>query len=223
MVSFRGPFEGEKHLMNEVTVAILAGGTSKRFGSEKALAMFLGKPLISHMIDVARKISSETIVVVSDETQGNKLAELIKGVQIVTDPPGSIKCALVGALTAFEYTSTPYVLLLPVDTPLVSIDLLRVLVEMSPGHGAIVPSWPSGYIEPLHSVYKAEHAYSHGLKVMETGRHKMSDLLDALQNVLFVSTETLKQFDPNLNTFANFNTLEELKAAERKSSIKRGH
>jgi molybdopterin-guanine dinucleotide biosynthesis protein A len=209
--------------MNEVTVAILAGGTSKRFGSEKSLANFHGKPLISHMLDVARKISSETIVVVSDETQENKLAKLLRGARIVADPPGSIKCALVGALTAFEYTSTPYTLLLPVDTPLASIDLLKILVEMSPGHGAIVPSWPSGYIEPLHSVYKAEHAYSRGLKVMDAGQHRMSDMLDALQNVLFVSTEALKQFDPDLNTFMNFNTPEELKTVERKGSIKRDH
>ena len=58
---------------------------------------------------------------------------------------------------------------------------------------------------------------------MDAGQHRMSDMLDALQNVLFVSTETLKQFDPDLNTFMNFNTPEELKTVERKGSIKRDH
>jgi molybdopterin-guanine dinucleotide biosynthesis protein A len=57
---------------------------------------------------------------------------------------------------------------------------------------------------------------------MEKGNHKMSDMLDVLQNVLFVSTETLKQFDPDLDTFVNFNTLKDLKTAERKNSKKRG-
>ena len=209
--------------MNKVTVAILAGGTSKRFGSEKSLAEFHGKPLISHMIDVARKLSSEIIIVVSNETQRSRLHELVNGPRIVIDPPSNIKCALVGALTAFEYTSTPYTMLLPVDTPLASVDLLRILIEMSPGHGAVVPSWPSGYIEPLHSVYMAEHAYSRGLNVMKSGHHRMSDMLDALQNVLFVSTETLKQFDLNLNTFVNFNSREQLKTAETKGSTKHDH
>lgn len=208
--------------MEKVTVAILAGGTSKRFGSEKALADFQGKPLIAHMVNIARKLSSEIIVVVSDEVQEAKLRSFVQGVRVVVDPPSAIKCALAGALTAFEYTLTSHTLLLPVDTPLASVDLLRILVQMRSGHGAVVPSWPSGYIEPLHSVYLAEHAYYHGLKIMEKQRQKMSDMLDALQNVLFVSTETLKQFDPNLDTFVNINTLKDLKTAERKNSKKRG-
>ncbi len=207
--------------MEKVTVAILAGGTSKRFGSEKSLASFHGEPLVKHMVSIARNLSSEIIVVVSDDVQEAKLREVVQGVRVVVDPPSSIRCALAGALTAFEYTLTPHTLLLPVDTPLASIDLLRMMIRMGSGHGAVVPSWPSGYIEPLHSVYLAEHAYYHGLKVMEKGNYKMSDMLDAVQNVLFVSTETLKQFDPDLDTFLNFNTVKDLKTAERKSSKKR--
>jgi len=206
--------------MKEVTVAILAGGTSKRFGSEKALADFQDKPLISHMVNIAKKLSSEVMIVVSDEEQEAKLREVVEDVRVVVDPPSDIKCALAGALTAFEYTLTPHSLLLPVDSPLASVELLKMLIRLSSGHGAVVPSWPSGYIEPLHSVYLAEHAYYHGLKVMEKGKHKMSDMLDALQNVLFVSTETLKQFDPDLDTFVNFNTPAELKKAERMTSKK---
>ncbi len=202
--------------MEKVTVAILAGGTSKRFGSEKAVAEFRGQPLITHMVDVARKLSSEIMIVVSDESQEEKLREVVPNIRIVVDPPSDTKCALVGALTAFEYTLTSHVLLLPVDTPLASTELLRMLMRMSPGHGAVVPSWPSGYIEPLHSVYLAEHAYFHGLKVMEKDLHKMRDLLDRLQSVLYVSTETLKQFDSDLSTFTNINTPKDLKGAEKK-------
>ena len=208
--------------MEKVTVAILAGGSSKRFGSEKALADFQGKPLISHMANIAKKLSSEIMIVVSDEVQEAKLREVAPSVRVVVDPPSDVKCALAGALTAFEYTLTQHTLLLPVDTPLASVDLLQMMIRMSSGHGAVVPSWPSGYIEPLHSVYLAEHAYYHGLKVMEDGHHRMSDMLDALKNVLYVSTETLKQFDPNLDTFVNFNTPKDLKSAERKFSKKRG-
>jgi molybdopterin-guanine dinucleotide biosynthesis protein A len=208
--------------MEKVTVAILAGGDSKRFGSDKALVDFQGSPLITHMVDIARKLSSEIIVVVSDEVQEAKLCEVIKDVRVVVDPPSEVKCALAGALTAFEYTLTPHTLLLPVDTPLASVELLRMIKRMSSGYGAVVPSWPSGYIEPLHSVYLAEHAYYHGLKVMEKGLHKMSDMLNALQKVLFVSTETLKQFDEDLDTFVNFNTLKDLKKAEKEYAKKRG-
>ncbi len=206
--------------MEEVTVAILAGGTSKRFGSEKALADFKGKPLVVHMVNIARRLSSQIMIVVSDEMQEENLSKAVKSVRVVIDPPSDVRCALTGALTAFEYTETSHTLLLPVDTPLVNTDVLRVLIEMGPKHGAVVPAWPSGYIEPLHSVYLSEHAYNRGLKVMEKGKHRMSDMLDALQNVLYVSTEALKQFDPNLDSFVNFNTLRELKSMEKQHSKK---
>jgi molybdopterin-guanine dinucleotide biosynthesis protein A len=200
----------------DVTIAILAGGNSKRFGSEKALARFSERPLITHMVDVAHQLSRDVLVVVSDEKKMNEIRPYSKGAQVVADPEDSIRCALNGAVTAFEHAKTEYTLLLPTDTPLAKADLLRVLIEMSPKHGAVVPSWPSGYIEPLHSVYMTEHAYYHGLRVIEKGKYRMSDMLEQLQQVLYVSTETLKQFDAKLDTFKNFNTLNELRSAERK-------
>ncbi|MHA2026209.1 MAG: molybdenum cofactor guanylyltransferase [Candidatus Thorarchaeota archaeon] len=203
--------------MDKITVAILAGGTSKRFGSEKALAEFQGKPLVAHMVDIAHRLSTEIMIVVSDESQEESIRNAVPDIRIVVDPPSETKSALAGALTAFEYTLTKHLLLLPVDAPLASTELLRMLLRMCEGHGAVVPSWPSGYIEPLHSVYLAEHAYYHGLKVIEEGKHKMRNLLDRLQSVLYVSTETLKQFDSELNTFKNFNTPKELKTAEKTS------
>jgi molybdopterin-guanine dinucleotide biosynthesis protein A len=206
--------------MKDITVAILAGGSSKRFGSDKALAEFQGKPLISHMLDIARKVSSTILVAVSDEEQEKTLKPFVKSTKIVIDPEGEPKCALTGAITAFEHTETTHVILLPVDAPLAKPDLLKMLIQLIPGHGAIVPSWPSGYIEPLHSVYHAEHAYARGLEVMEKGSRKMSDLLDRIQHVLYVSTETLNQFDPELSTFVNFNTPKELKDVERKMKQK---
>jgi molybdopterin-guanine dinucleotide biosynthesis protein A len=202
--------------MKDVTVAILAGGNSKRFGSEKALAIFREQPLISHVLDVARKVTNNILVVVSDDTQLKKIKSYVKIGRTVMDPEGSIKCALSGAITAYEHAGTEYTLLLPVDTPLARPNLLKMLIEMSPGHGAVVPSWPSGYIEPLHSVYMTEHAYYHGLKATGDGLYKMSNMLNHLQNVLYVSTEVLKQFDENLDTFKNFNTVSDLKAAETK-------
>jgi len=206
--------------MNDITVAILTGGSSKRFGSDKALAEFQGRPLISHMLGIASQITANVLIVASDEQQELNLKPYTKKATLVTDPEGEPKCAFTGAITAFEYTATKHVLLLPVDSPLAEPELLKLLIRLKTGHGAVIPSWPTGYIEPLHSVYHAEHAYSHGLEVMESGLRRMSDLLDRLHHILYVSTETLKQFDPELDTFVNFKTLQELKAAERKTKRK---
>ena len=198
-----------------LTVAILAGGTSGRFGSEKAMAKFRDRPLVMHMIEIAKHLSSEILVVVSNEAQKENIGTVVTGENIVVDPEDSVRSALTGAVTAFEYATTKYVLLLPVDTPLASIPLLRSIADLSPGYGAVVPSWPSGYIEPLHAAYLAEHAYGHGLEVIAKKKHRMSGLLDSLHNVMHISTEVLKMFDPNLDTFVNINTEPELRKLER--------
>jgi molybdopterin-guanine dinucleotide biosynthesis protein A len=198
-----------------LTVAILAGGTSGRFGSEKAMAKFRDRPLVTHMIDVAKHLSSEIIVVVSNGIQKETIGKVVTGENIVVDPEDSVRSALTGAVTAFEYATTEYVMLLPVDTPLASIPLLRSIAELGPGYGAVVPSWPSGYIEPLHATYLTEHAYGRGLEVIAKKKQRMRDLLDALHNVMHISTEVLKMFDPNLDTFVNINTEQELRKLER--------
>jgi molybdopterin-guanine dinucleotide biosynthesis protein A len=174
-----------------LTVAILAGGASGQFGSEKALAKFRDRPLVTHMIEIAKHLSTETLVVVSNEMQKKAIGSVV------------------------EYSTTEYVMLLPVDTPLASIPLLRSIADLGPGYGAVIPSWPSGYIEPLHATYLAEHAYGRGLEVIAKHKHRMNDLLDALHNVMHISTEVLKMFDPNLDTFVNINSEQDLRKLER--------
>ncbi|MFW9968269.1 MAG: molybdenum cofactor guanylyltransferase, partial [Candidatus Thorarchaeota archaeon] len=106
-------------------------------------------------------------------------------------------------------------LLLPVDTPLANVSLLKTLYQLRKNHGAVVPSWPTGYIEPLHSVYLAEHAYLEGIEAVNEDKYRMKDLLDRLRNVLYVSTLVLSEFDPELATFSNANTEKELRALEK--------
>jgi molybdopterin-guanine dinucleotide biosynthesis protein A len=202
----------------DLTVAILAGGASKRFKTEKYLATFQGRPLIAHMADIAKQVSSRVIIVTSTDEQAKEIRKLVKWAEVVVDPEESDRAALIGALTAFEYAGTKYTLLLPVDTPLANVRLLRTLVGLAAGHGAVVPSWPSGYIEPLHSVYLTEHAYLNGLKTLENGRRRMQELLDNLNNVMYVSTLVLQEMDPELGTFENVNTAGDLRALEKKVS-----
>ncbi|MFW9908273.1 MAG: molybdenum cofactor guanylyltransferase [Candidatus Thorarchaeota archaeon] len=199
-----------------LTTAILVGGDSTRYGSEKSTTMFRGKPLVAHMISIARTISPRVILVTSSEDHMSSLREYAQGLEIAIDPEGSDRSALNGAVTAFEYSESEYTLLLPVDTPLANKGLLMALVQLCEGHGAVVPSWPNGFVEPLHAVYLTEHAYSRGLHVIDEGKMRMQDLLDSLRNVLYVQTDVLRRFDPNLDTFANINTIQDLKKLERR-------
>lgn len=201
----------------DLTVAILAGGDSKRYGSDKTVALFQGMPLISHMVKTAKKLTDNVLIVLSSENQRAGVEDIIGDAEITIDPDGSDKSALNGAVTAFEFAETEYTLLLPVDTPLANVDLLLSLIQLRDGHGAVIPSWPNGNIEPLHGVYLSEHAYTQGLEILESGKRRMKHLLDSLTNVLYISTEVLKRFDPELLTFENINTLGDHKTTESKS------
>ena len=200
---------------SQLTVAILAGGDSRRFTSEKTLASFRGRPLLQHMLGIAKHLSERVLVVVSDDKQAEQFRSMVGSTEIVVDPEGVEKSALFGAITAFEYAGTEYTLLLPVDTPLANVPLLRTLYDLIGTHSAVVPSWPEGYVEPLHAVYRTETAYNRGLRVYEDGGRRMQNLLDALPNVLYVSTLVLKEFDSDLRTFMNINTERDLRKLER--------
>ncbi len=201
----------------QLTVAILAGGDSRRFATDKALAPFRGQPLLQHMLSIAHQISPRVIVVVSTEDQAQRFKSLVGSTEIVSDPEGSDKSALTGALTAFEFSESTFTLLLPVDTPLANTALMKTLYDVRGAHSAIVPAWPEGFVEPLHAVYRTETAYARGLAIFEKGARKMQDLLNALPNVLYLSTLVLKKFDPELLTFANINTEQDLRRLERLS------
>ncbi|NHI82997.1 MAG: molybdenum cofactor guanylyltransferase [Candidatus Thorarchaeota archaeon] len=196
--------------MADLTVAVLVGGESTRFKAEKFLAKFQRKTLIAHMMNIAKSISPNVLVVTSSEEQAKSVRSVVSSAEVVVDPEESTKAPIIGALTAFEYSETSHTMLLPIDTPLANVYLLRALGDLAEGHGAVVPRWPSGYIEPLHSVYLTEHAYSKGLDLIAARRYRMQMLLDTMNRVIYVSTLVLQRFDPDLLTFRNANTPKEL-------------
>jgi len=192
--------------IDNLTVGILAGGDSSRFGRYKATADYRGKPLVAHMIEIGKKVSSDVMIVVSNPSQKEMIQQLNPDINVVIDPGGGSRSTFSEAVTAFEHASSDYTLLLPVDSPKAKTDLLITLAQMKEGHGAVVPSWPNGFVEPLHSVYLSEHAYSNGLKTLKRESSRIQDFLSLLRNVIYVSTEVLKRFDAKLATFDQVNS-----------------
>ncbi|MBS3794708.1 MAG: molybdenum cofactor guanylyltransferase [Candidatus Thorarchaeota archaeon] len=196
--------------MEDTCVAILCGGQSKRFRSNKSLARFRQEPLISHMIGIARKISNSVFVVVSNSEQKQQIQPLIGDIRVVLDPKGYPDCPLTAALAAFKACQKQFCQLFPTDTPLLKPALIELVFQLQNNHDAVVPRWPSGYIEPLHSLYKTAAAMPKAKNLLASQSLKMRNLVNALENVLFISIEILRQADPDLDSFKNANTREEL-------------
>ncbi|HDQ06519.1 MAG TPA: molybdenum cofactor guanylyltransferase [Candidatus Bathyarchaeota archaeon] len=200
--------------MLQKSAVILAGGFSRRFGRDKGLVVLAGKPLIVHVIDRVSKLADEVLVVVSSEKQKNEFEPVLeKKANVVIDKDDS-QSPLVGAITGFETAEGDYTMLLPCDTPLVSTTIVQFLLDMCTNRCAAIPRWPSGYIEPLQAVYRTESALTAAKTALKQGKMNMQSMIDNMGGARYVSTMVLEQLEPDLLTFFNVNTPQDLKKAE---------
>jgi molybdopterin-guanine dinucleotide biosynthesis protein A len=196
------------------SAVILAGGYSRRLGRDKGLVVLAGKPLVVHVIDRISEAVEEIVVVVSSESQKKNFKAVLKEkAKTVVDKTES-QSPLVGAMTGFESAKGEYSLLLPCDTPLISASIVQFLFDMCTNRYAVIPRWPSGYIEPLQAVYRTKSALSAAKRALEQGRMNMRSMIDNLTRVRYISTMVLEHIEPQLLTFFNINTSQDLKKAE---------
>ncbi len=123
--------------------AVLAGGESRRFGSDKALALLGGKPLIEHAIE-ALAARTETVIVCGRDHGDWVPDRPAPGL----GPLGGI-CA---ALHAAAERGCDAVLTVPCDVPALPADLAERLagggfVEAMP----VIGVWPSALTESLEA------------------------------------------------------------------------
>jgi len=196
------------------SAVILAGGFSKRFGQDKALIELAGKPLILHVLDRASKIVDETVVVVRSENQKGTFERLLGHRASVVVDRHEAQSPLVGALAGFESAQDEYSLLLPCDTPFISSQVARFLLDICVNRNAVIPRWPNGHIEPLQAAYHTKSALTAAKNALEEGKLDLQSMIACLRGVRYVSTMVLRQMDTKLLTFFNINTFEDLKKAE---------
>lgn len=193
---------------------VLAGGSSTRLGQDKGLLLLANRPLVRHVLDAVNGLVKEAIVVVSSRVQARNYAKCAgPDVRVLVDA-SNVQTPLVGALTGFKSVEEEYSLVLSCDVPLVSKNVLSLLLDLSTNKSAAIPRWPNGCIEPLQSVYCTKLAEEAAQGALKEGRLNMQAMIDRLRGIRFVSTLVLEQLDPGLRTFFNVNTLLDLKKAE---------
>ena len=196
------------------SAVILAGGFSRRFGSDKGLVLLNAKPLVRHLIDNVSPVVDEIFVVVSSKEQKKNFEPVVENTTKLVIDKDDTQSPLVGAITGFESTDSEYSLLLPCDAPLVSTQIVKFLLDLCTNRHAVIPRWPSGYLEPLQAVYHTKSALFAAKTALKNGRLNMRSMIDNLQGVRYISTMVLEQLEPKLVTFFNVNTPQDLKKAE---------
>lgn len=119
-------------LPSSLTIAILCGGKSSRFGSNKALALVDDLPMIEWIVKQVRKITPNLILVTNTP---NEYAFL--NLPCVTDA-NPYAGPLAALLTIFEKTHYQQVVLLACDMPHLDPELIQALSRHASGADACV-------------------------------------------------------------------------------------
>ncbi|MGQ9639144.1 MAG: molybdenum cofactor guanylyltransferase [Candidatus Bathyarchaeia archaeon] len=197
---------------------ILAGGSSSRFGKNKALIMFSGKALIRHVVDNCIGTIEQLVVTIGKEEDPAPFFKVLPpNIQIVQDR-WEYKNPLNGISTGIKFLDAEYCLVLPCDTPYIKPGVLNILFQEVYGFDLAVPIWPNGYIEPLVAVYKVESTIEALRSIGEYNKSRVDRLVSSLKRVKHVNVEIFTVVDPHLISFLNINSPSDLRLAEEANS-----
>lgn len=195
-----------------LTIAIQAGGESKRMGQSKALTPFLGRPLIEHLLEVVAPYADELIITTNEAPRLNYLEERYPGLRLVADVTDE-RGALPGLLTAISNSENDAVGVAACDMIAFSPQILahEALALQASGCDAVVPC-SKGYWEPFAGVYRKSACQPILEAIVANGSKRMRDLIDAIRCAPF-DAELLRK-PGTIDPFANVNTPQELEQAE---------
>ena len=180
----------------KICALILAGGRSRRMGSDKPLLALDGQSLLERAAAFWRAQARIDAVLVAAGTEEH-LADLPDGVVPVYDIfPGAGPMA--GLHAAFSQTDTEILYVSAVDMPYLTAD---ALLPVPDGDAAVYTK--NGRPDPLFGVYRRS-CLPALTAALERGERKMSALLEALHTEYHEMPEGLSAVLENLNTRADY-------------------
>lgn len=185
------------HPIQNITGVILAGGRSSRFGSNKALAMIDGKPLIQHIADLMSSLFAECLLVTNTPEEYSFLSLQMTGDRYRECGP------LAGIHAALLQISSPRAFVVACDMPNLSPELIRYICTIHDQQYDVIIPWLETGQEPLLGIY---HARS--LAVIDAYlQQKDCQIIRALADlqVRRVSEQEILSITGNLSCFKNIN------------------
>ncbi|MGE5190082.1 MAG: formate dehydrogenase accessory sulfurtransferase FdhD [Gemmatimonadota bacterium] len=183
--------------IQDVTGVILAGGSSTRMGSNKALLPYQGATFVESIHRRMAALFRDVILV----TNAPEVYRFMPCPTVADVVPGF--GALSGIHAALRHAGTGHVFVVACDMPSVSGDLVRCMVAMREGHDAVVPESGTG-LEPLCAVY-GKGALPAIEEALRSGCGKVVSVLPKIR-VRTVARHEVSLVDPGFRSFRNINT-----------------
>jgi molybdopterin-guanine dinucleotide biosynthesis protein A len=185
----------------KTTGIILAGGKNLRMGQNKAFLKVHGQRIIDRTKSIFVDLFDEVLLVTN-----SPLDYLDLNLRIVTDLYQE-KGALGGVFAGLFHATHPHAFVAACDMPFLNKALISHLISLSPGFDIVIPKTEDGW-QPLHAIYSQKC-----LPFMEDLLFKSNlKIIDFFPRVKKreVPTEEILPFDPQLLSFLNLNTPEDL-------------
>ncbi len=184
--------------MENLTGIILAGGKSQRMGTDKGLLLLKGKPFVTHIYEALKPIVGDHIVVVSSNADYDALGyNRIEDMIADKGPVG-------GLYTALKQSKTKFNLVLSVDVPLVSTELLQWLVAKHEDSFMVTQVQVQDKESPLIAVY------DRSIRIL-LGEHLAGNQLKLRDVIAEVNHQTLEVPSKWSKQVQNINTEEDYK------------
>lgn len=182
-------------------------------GQNKGLVNLHGDPMVSYVIDAMLELADEIVISVArgQSLKYDEYAEI--GFEIVEDQTSGIG-PVEGILCSLRAARGDYVLVSPCDTPFLKPGVCDLLLSKARGRDGAAPVINDKF-EPLHGAYKRTSATKAFEAVLSECQRKPSAAYKML-DMAFVDETTLRSVDPELESFWNLNTPEDLRLAEKK-------
>lgn len=200
--------------MPDVTPIIFAGGLGTRLGGvKKALIEIGGRPLVERVLDAVRPLGEGQDVIIVDND--DSLAAL-PGVRVVpdTETRAGVLMALHSGLSA---AASELCVVVACDMPFLNTPLLRWLIELAADQDVVMPV-TDGQMDPMHAVYRRATCLDAIGQALDRGDKRMISYLGDVR-VREVTADRLRLHDPNLYSFFNINTIEDLAQARHLASL----
>ncbi len=188
---------------------ILAGGSSSRMGSNKALLSLPGSKnvtFVEHLVTLLEECCCETIIVARDKVHAEEY--VFPGVRVVVDEKPGIG-PLMGLYSGLQEISTSRALVVAVDLPSIQPALLSYLVAHPWSDDTLLIPLVQNIPQVLLAIYPRS-ILSVVKEQLLHGRSDVRCLLE-LVPVEYVEETQLLQVDPALHSFTNVNTPQELR------------
>jgi molybdenum cofactor guanylyltransferase len=204
-----------------LSAAALAGGQSRRMGTDKALLPLVagGEPMLGIVLQRLSAVADEVLVVAND---GAKYAAL--GARVVPDLRPDVG-ALGGIQAAIASSEHDYCLVVACDMPFLSLPLLRRMADEPRDYDVLVPLIPGesrqrsdGLVfQTLHAIYSRDCLPFIEKRIAEGKKQVVGFFEDVRVRALDVAE--IARWDPDLRSFFNANTPEALRAAAQLMSV----